>query len=169
MFCSKCGNHLQDGQLFCPKCGARADTEPKSVKDQPSPFSKNNIPAVSSTSAALDRLVIIPLVLAMLSFAFPFMASPVRSVSGFEMFAGSFLILPFSIVLLTTVFACVNIKTVTMVCSFVGLTVYGIISALVKSEQNAFWNFGAGFYVFITAMVVAVCLSIWRGIGKRED
>jgi hypothetical protein len=49
------------------------------------------------------------------------------------------------------------------------LTIYGIIAALEKSEQNVFWNFGAGFYVFITAMVVAIGLSIWRGMGKGED
>ncbi|MBR3852335.1 MAG: zinc-ribbon domain-containing protein [Fibrobacter sp.] len=27
MFCSKCGNELQDGQIFCPKCGVKADVQ----------------------------------------------------------------------------------------------------------------------------------------------
>ena len=169
MFCSKCGNELQDGQAFCPKCGAKVDSEPKPVEHQPSPFAGDNVPVVSSTSVAMDKLVIIPLVLAMLSYAFPFMASPMRSVSSFEIFTDSFLMLPFLIVLLATIFACINIKTATMVCSFLSLTIYGIIAALQKSEQNAFWNFGAGFYVFITAMVVAIGLSIWRGLGNKED
>ena len=169
MFCSKCGNELQEGQLFCPKCGAKVGGEHKPVSNQPSPFAGDNAPVASSTSVALDRLVIIPLVLAMVSYAFPFMASPLRSVSAFEIFTDSFLMLPFLIVLLSTIFACVNVKTATMICSFLALTIYGIIAALEKSEQNAFWNFGAGFYVFITAMVIAIGLSIWRGLGKKEE
>ena len=167
MFCSKCGNELQNGSVFCPKCGAKVETKPKPVGCQPSPFSENNVPVASSSSAAVDRLIIIPLVLAMLSYAFPFMASPVRSVSSFEIFTDSFLMMPFLIVLLATIFACVNVKTATMICSFLGLTIYGIIAALEKSEQNAFWNFGAGFYIFITAMVVAIGLSIWRGMDNK--
>ena len=169
MFCSKCGNELQEGQAFCPKCGVKVADGSKSVVHQQSPFGEADVPVVSSSSTALDRLVIIPLVLAMVSYAFPFMASPLRSVSAFEIFTDSFLMLPFLIVLLSTIFACVNVKTATMICSFLALTIYGIISALEKSEQNAFWNFGAGFYVFITAMIVAIGLSIWRGLGKKEE
>lgn len=169
MFCSKCGNELQEGQAFCPKCGAKVGDDSKPVVHQQSPFAGDNVPVVSSTSVALDRLVIIPLVLAMVSYAFPFMASPLRSVSAFEIFTDSFLMLPFLIVLLSTIFACVNVKTATMICSFLALTIYGIIAVLEKSEQNAFWNFGAGFYVFITAMVIAIGLSIWRGLGNKEE
>ena len=27
MFCEKCGNKLEDDELFCPSCGARVETE----------------------------------------------------------------------------------------------------------------------------------------------
>ena len=168
MFCSKCGNELQEGQVFCPKCGVKIGDDSSPAVSQPSLFAENAA-VRSSNSTALDRLVIMPLVLAMASYAFPFMASPLRSVSAFEIFTDSFLILPFFIVLLATFFSCFNVKTATMICSFLALTIYGIISALEKSEQNEFWNFGAGFYVFIMAMVAAIGLSIWRGLGNKEE
>ena len=40
MFCSKCGNELQEGQAFCPKCGNAVNAIPESlvIKHNDSPF-----------------------------------------------------------------------------------------------------------------------------------
>lgn len=45
MFCSKCGNELQDGQAFCPKCGTAIQNT-----------SKNQQKNKDSTSSVMESI-----------------------------------------------------------------------------------------------------------------
>ena len=41
MYCSKCGNEINEGSLFCPKCGAKVDTRVNN--DEQSPIVEDNV------------------------------------------------------------------------------------------------------------------------------
>lgn len=40
MFCSKCGNKLLEGQIFCPKCGAKVDVQMSSTLEKSNEIKK---------------------------------------------------------------------------------------------------------------------------------
>lgn len=41
MYCSKCGNEINEGSLFCPKCGEKVDTRVNN--DEQSPIVEDNV------------------------------------------------------------------------------------------------------------------------------
>ena len=41
MYCSKCGNEINEDSLFCPKCGAKVDTRVNN--DEQSPIVEDNV------------------------------------------------------------------------------------------------------------------------------
>ncbi len=58
MFCSNCGNKVNDGAKFCVKCGARLNVgEPSVTIAAPSPAPESAAPAPSPSPAPLDNLI----------------------------------------------------------------------------------------------------------------
>ncbi len=147
-FCSKCGNELLEGQDYCPKCG-------KAI---------NSTGTENSSSGAIERLSAIPIALALISYAMPFMQSPLRSVSGFEVFLGTFLVLPFLTTIIAGITAVCAKQGATMAFSVISAGLYGILAAWNLHEQNDFWHLGSGVYVYFFLMAIAIGITIWRGL-----
>lgn len=147
-FCSKCGNELSEDQNFCPKCGNAA----------------NSIGVEKPSSGAIERLSAIPIVLALISFAMPFLQSPLRSVSGFEVLMGALLVLPFATTIIAGFTAVCAKQGATMAFSIISAGLYGILTAWNLHEQNDFWHIGSGVYVYFFLMATAVGITIWRGL-----
>ena len=68
MFCSKCGNELQDGQSFCPKCGEKNDAQTNATtKHQPSPFLTPS-PSSEEHSQQNGKIYIVAFIVCIIAF-----------------------------------------------------------------------------------------------------
>ncbi len=148
-FCSKCGQELTEGCAFCAKCGTPVN---------------GNVKQADMSSGTLDRLALIPIVFALLSYAMPVMASVMRSVSGFEVFTDFGLVLPFSLTVLAGICASLKFHGVTMLFEFLAGTIYGVLVAFNLHEQNEYWHLGTGVYVCLFMIACAIILTVWRGL-----
>ena len=75
MFCIKCGNELEDGDSFCPKCGTKAEEEQladagtQSVEEKPNIFVNEsltvneNVPVNENVQVSDKKKSILPVVL----------------------------------------------------------------------------------------------------------
>lgn len=155
-FCSKCGNELIEGQDFCPKCGNAVNSSAL--------LPLNSTDLGKSSSGAVERLSAMPIALALVSYAMPFMQSPLRSVSGFEVLLGAFLVLPFITTIIAGITAVCAKQGATMAFSIISAGLYGILTAWNLHEQNDFWHLGSGVYVYFFLMAIAIGITIWRGL-----
>ena len=89
MFCVKCGNELKDGQLFCPKCGAKAvssDTtiNSRSVENSRAQYNQNKKEPDASKKVSIVPIIIITAIVVLLIGVLVnlFVLKPKKNVGG---------------------------------------------------------------------------------------
>jgi hypothetical protein len=164
MFCTKCGNRIQERQSFCTKCGNT------NISQYHTQFAFSAIKEANGKKKLLYWFAAIPFITAITSYLAVLFVSKIWNLIHNERLTG-FLFVSIILAIVAITFVIFNKTSVAMILTSIALTHYviGVIVAFFSNVPPEGLAEIKSIFGDLTAMsAFAVSISIWRDKRRRK-